>query len=244
MIVWIASYPRSGNTLARLILARAFGCLSASEYLEESAPVGAGGGASGGPAEPTTAIAAERIGLAYLLRHEGPLGDLHSRAAPTADPVFVKTHGPPTDDSRALYIVRDGRAAVMSYFHFLRHYNGASALSVADVVRGAGGFGSWSEHLQAWLPHRRADTLLLRYEDLVGRPQVTIDAIARFIGRPPVAAWSNPFEQLNQLVPNFFRHGSDERNVAELTRADLSVFWEHHGEWMKRLGYGGPECSQ
>ena len=64
--------------------------------------------------------------------------------------------------------------------------------------------------------------------------------MAGFLRRVPVAAWSNPFDSLRQLVPHFFRHGSDEAGISELAAADLPLFWEQHGRWMRRLGYGGP----
>jgi Sulfotransferase domain len=40
---------------------------------------------------------------------------------------LVKTHLPPRDDQRAIYVVRDGRGAVVSYYHFNRTYHPAEA---------------------------------------------------------------------------------------------------------------------
>jgi hypothetical protein len=235
VVIWLASYPRSGNTLARLILAHAFDCKSASEYDERPTQAAVDGRSAA--SDLTTAEAAERIGLPYDVQRDGAWPEFRAAAQAAGDPVVIKTHGPPLDDSRAIYVVRDGRAAIMSHFHFIHRYGGASALSVADVVLGAGGFGSWSDHLSAWSPLDRPGTLLLRYGTFVHHPELAIDALAQFLGRPPLASWKNPFARLQQFLPDFFRAGSDAWNVAEWSASDLSLFWERHGAWMKRLGY-------
>jgi hypothetical protein len=222
MIVWLASYPRSGNLLTRQILARAFGCLSASEYPEGGDELAA------------------QLGVTFRLPYDGSAEDLIAAARASPDRVFIKTHGPPRDDSPAIYILRDGRAAVVSYRHFLGDSEGLHDLSLAQVIRGEVGFGSWSGHLDAWSPLLRPRTLVLRFETLRRQPQDAIAAIERFIARPATAAWVNPFERLQRAVPTFFRHGDDRPNFAELAGPDLGLFWAHHGAWMTRLGYGEP----
>jgi hypothetical protein len=131
MIVWLASYPRSGNLLTRQILARAFGCLSASEYPEGGDELAA------------------QLGVTFRLPYDGSAEDLIAAARASPDRVFIKTHGPPRDDSPAIHILRDGRAAVVSYRHFLGDSEGLHDLSLAQVIRGEVGFGSWSGHLDA-----------------------------------------------------------------------------------------------
>lgn len=222
MIVWLASYPRSGNLLTRLILARAFGRLSASEYPESGDELAA------------------RLGITYRQPHEGSAEDLFAAARDSPDLVFIKTHGPPRDDCPAIYILRDGRAAVVSYLHFLRDSDGLRDVSLAQVIRGEVGFGSWSTHLDAWSPFARRRTLVLRFEVLSRQPQDAIATIERFLARSAAAPWVNPFERMQRVAPAFFRHGDDRPNFAELAGPDLDLFWAHHGAWMTRLGYGVP----
>jgi hypothetical protein len=222
MIVWLASYPRSGNLLTRLILAQAFGRRSASEYPEKGDGMAA------------------QLGLSYGKRYEGAAEDFFATARASPDLVFIKTHGPPRDDSPAIYILRDGRAAIVSYFHFLQDSDGLKDLSLAQVIRGEVGFGSWSGHLDAWLPFERRRTLVLRFEALIHRPQDAIAAIERFLARGASSPWINPFERIQRAAPAFFRHGDDRPNFAEIVGPDLDLFWAHHGAWMRQLGYGEP----
>ena len=49
---------------------------------------------------------------------------------------FVKTHGKPHDnDEKAIYLVRDGRAALVSYFHYNRDIL-KTDISLPQIVKG------------------------------------------------------------------------------------------------------------
>src|SRR3546814_7459149 len=68
---------------------------------------------------------------------------------------------PPTDDAPAIYVVRDGRSSIVSYWHYLQTF-GNYQVDLKDVVLGNVPFGSWSEHVERWSPDRRRATLLLQ----------------------------------------------------------------------------------
>jgi hypothetical protein len=89
MKLWIASYPRSGNTLVRLILNQAFGVKSTSIYPDET------------DAMRSRPWLMDRLGFS---EEEMP-----------GEWLAVKTHNPPIDDMPAIYVVRDGRAAIVSF---------------------------------------------------------------------------------------------------------------------------------
>jgi glycosyltransferase involved in cell wall biosynthesis len=154
---------------------------------------------------------------------------------------LVKTHDPPEDAGRAIYVVRDGRAACRSFFHYLKGYPRLDdTFGLGDVVCGFTPFGSWGDHLDAWQPADRPATLLLKYEDLVGDPEPQIRKIADFTGLVPLNGWQNNFDRLHALNPNFFRAGAGNDPATALSDEARNLFWLQHRDWMRRLGY--PDC--
>ena len=79
---------------------------------------------------------------------------------------------------KAIYIVRDGRSTVVSYFHFLKEFEPEWKYSIDDIIMGDCDFGSWTNHFKAWAPRKRSITLHVRYEDMVCNPSSVIKTIA------------------------------------------------------------------
>lgn len=208
--IWLASYPRSGNTLLRTILWHCFALPSASAYpndLERS------------PAVEATVGHIER--------------DAQGRAVfPEGSPPLFKTHEPPQDWQPAIYAVRDGRAACVSLWEFYRRDG-----TLEDCIAGKHRFGSWSGHLTAWQPWSRPRTLLLTYEAMTGDLPSALDALSRFLGRPPVATRVPARDEVARIDGSYVRKESDWRSV--LTGDALAVFERVNGEMMARLGYRG-----
>jgi hypothetical protein len=221
MIIWLASYPRSGNTLLRQIFRQVFDHPS---YSDSNDPRDLG-------------IHAAGAALVGHLNYTASWSDFYAAARKDSALTLVKTHHPPRDSERTIYIVRDGRAALVSYFHLLRDVRGRKEIRLDAVIRGETPLGSWSKNLDSWQPQSRPDTLLLRFEDLRHRTEECIRSIAVFTGLAPTSPWENPLVQLREAMPGFVRHGSNRSNIAELEGADERLFWELHGGWMKTLGY-------
>ena len=97
-IIWIASYPRSGNTFLRTILWYSFGLRSASIY-----PNDLGGNRA----------LEEYVGH---IEH-GPKMQMQLQENGAQ---LVKTHECATDNNPAIYVVRDGRAACVSFWKFYK----------------------------------------------------------------------------------------------------------------------------
>ena len=94
MIVWLASYPRSGNTFLRVVLHNVYGVSTYSVY-EDNDPV------------------AQRVGPALVGYRPKPAE--RTRMIDGADVYFVKTHKRrKADGFPAIYLVRDGRDAIVS----------------------------------------------------------------------------------------------------------------------------------
>lgn len=217
--VWIASYPRSGNTFLRIVLQNIFHLPTYSVYYVEGQNF----------SDPS----AEALEEAPVLPRNWR--ELIS-SEPGATLTLIKTHDPPPDDSPAIYLVRDGRAAIDSYFHYQRKF-AFDKPSLTEVIAGACQFGAWSAHLRAWAPLSRPNTLFLRYEDLVNRPMALIPSLSEFLQVQPAEGQLPTFEELKQRYPAFFRRGQNEDFLKAWTPGQAALFNSLHESVMKELGY-------
>lgn len=207
-IIWLASYPRSGNTFLRTVLWQCFGLHSASVYTDDLG------------------------GNAALEAYTGHLerdakGSIHF---PAGNPPLLKTHEYPSDEAPAIYMVRDGRPACASLQAF---YGGE--LSLADVIEGRHRFGRWADHIRAWNPWLRPDTLLLRYEDLLADLPTTLDKLSAFLGRDPVATTIPDRDTIAAADGQWVKGASHWQDV--LHGELLERFNETHRELLQQLGY-------
>jgi hypothetical protein len=217
--VWIASYPRSGNTFLRIILQNAFRLPSFSMYY-----------VAGDQHRDPSAEALEEAPLLPKTWRERLTSDA---AAPV---VPIKTHGPPTDDSLAIFISRDGRAALDSYYHYHKRF-AFEQPTLTEIIAGACQFGSWSDHYWSWHPKTRPNTLFLKYEELVGRPEEVISRIAQFLKLAPASTHLPGFDQLQRRSPEFFRRGQNKDYLNQWTGLEMALFNHLHAAAMKDLDF-------
>jgi hypothetical protein len=188
-IVWIASYPRSGNTWMRFLLANLlYGRVESSVRLQELVPDihrGVSGGQIHGNRKtlikthwrflPDLPLREDTIGVIHIFRH--PLDVLVSNLN------YVMLRG----NLPARLTNEEARQA------FERRW-------IDDYIAAGGyarwremGFGSWEENVRSWtedaLPYPR---LVLRYEDMRADIAGTVAKVIRFLGieadGPTVAA--------------------------------------------------------
>jgi hypothetical protein len=220
MIVWLASYPRSGNTLLRLLLRNGLGLETYSLHNE-------GDDKDFGQDE----------GLSKLVGHisgkDGQAVIEEARSSPELH--IIKTHEKPLTDDPAIYIVRDGRSAVVSFFHYI-HDRGNKSVSMESIIDGLSFSGSWSSHFEAWNPTTRPNTLFLRFETVADDPNGTIQQLSEFLQKPKIGDFDQSFEELNALSPQFFRSGNDQKNIGEI-KPFLGRFAARHGQLMREMGY-------
>ena len=95
-MIWLASFPRSGNTFFRIALEKLYGLQSLSLYEDDPASL--------------SRRASSRVQSGLPALHASK--DLH----------FIKTHELPDDGSPAILLVRDGRDAMVSFTHFIQDY--------------------------------------------------------------------------------------------------------------------------
>ena len=224
MIVWLASYPRSGNTFVRMLLREYFGLETYSVYNDEL-DIG------------DSQVLSNTVGHRS---YEGGWDAFYKTASSSEEITPIKTHDAPTDDAKAIFIVRDPAAVMVSLFYYLQNF-GRFEFSMEDVILGATAFGPWSRHLAAWSPSQRPNTLFLKYEEITAAPEVAVDQIATFLGLEKSDGALPAFSELQKAHPKFFRTGSDARNKSELSDGQRALLQFMCGSEMSSLGYdAGP----
>jgi len=198
-ILWLASYPKSGNTWVRIFLENLFR----------------------NPARPVSIndLGVAGFGDAHIPLYERIAGRpivelddaaLHALRAPIQhhlanrpETSIVKTHNMLGDyegrplihlehTAGAIYVVRNVFDVTLS---FARHYD----LSIADAVEAISSpamrtpttkaavfqiLGRWSDHYRSWTGVPGFAPLVLRYEDMKAKPIKAFDRVARFLKIP------------------------------------------------------------
>jgi hypothetical protein len=206
-IVWLASYPKSGNTWFRIFLAN---------YLENrDRPVSIN--ALGGAAGLTRSIASGRQLFSEMLAIDA--GDFShdeydcmrpeayralARRAPETP--YLKVHDayvttaegepliPPEATACAIYFVRNPLDVVVS---FANHSRQSIDRTIAEMANPSYAFCSsvrglpiqlrqrlltWSGHVESWLDRAPFPVHVLRYEDMLARPVDAFGRVVRALG--------------------------------------------------------------
>lgn len=230
MIVWVASFPRSGNTFLRIILNRLYGVRTSAIYDVDGVAV--------------------RLGADLIGFQERPASVEAMREAHGVH--FVKTHRPRDDQvseiDKAICLVRDGRDALVSWARLAsekgdrRYEEELRALVTQPADRGAG---QWGRNVLSWLQPQVPHRVVLRYEELVCEPR---DAAGRVMTvllpelRPAGHAAIPLFAGLQQVDARFFRRGFTGTYRDELPDQLHRIFWSQpqNAAAIKLLGWQPP----
>jgi hypothetical protein len=148
----------------------------------------------------------------------------------------------------AIYLVRDGRDALVSYAHFILHQQQGIPVGsdreafrriLRELITSNSYFGGWSANVIAW-KQRMAPTVMIRYEDLVINPVPILQEALTVVGRGPLTRHDESlpsFEALHEAFPWFFRKGKVGAWRVEMPEALHQLFWEHHQEAMLAFHY-------
>ena len=197
-IIWIASFPKSGNTWMRAFLAN---------YIlkqKEPYPINELGSFSLSDTRPrffqeASGRPVEQLSQSDTLKLRWRCQDLI--AGFKNHDHFVKTHsryGTFKEHSLinhsvskgAIYLVRNPLDLVISYAAHL----GVSIDEAIDAMDGTPNFtveadsnvvtvmGSWSDHADSWLTNKNIPRILIRYEDLVKDPTKEFNKVLRTLG--------------------------------------------------------------
>ncbi|GAA1672133.1 hypothetical protein GCM10009733_081650 [Nonomuraea maheshkhaliensis] len=221
VIIWVASFPRSGNTFPRIVLKHLYGVRTSTVYDVDGV--------------------AERLGseLIGFEERSSSIGEMRASERPH----FVKTHRQRAgEEDPAICLVRDGRDSITSWARL----NGApdfeaEARRIIDR-REAVGTGSWGRNVLSRLrppaPHR----VPLRHEDLIREPRRAVEqAVAALVPslRPLPDARIPTFAELRQVDGGFFRRGHTGTHADELPDELHRLFWSRPDNVaaMELLGY-------
>ncbi len=248
-IVWLASYPKSGNTWLRAFLLNLMTDAKEPVDINKMAALTQGDSQAKWYAEvdprPPTQLSAEDLAR---LRPK-----VHARIAESsADSVFVKTHNALVEVAGAamisqsatagvIYVVRNPLDVALSYADHL-------GVAVDDILTlmAERGFetpgsashvpehhGDWSSHVKSWthVPHPALH--VVRYEDMAARPAATFDAIAGFLGlHPPreMLLRAVRFSSFKVLRAQEKKNGFVERTAVQKSffRAGKPGTWRQH----------------
>jgi hypothetical protein len=201
-LLWLASYPRSGNTFTRILLANYFAAeLDGYDInqLHDLIPPDTSGPLWTAFAEqhpiPTEPAGMWKARTRFIE---------HYRATKKRSPLAaLKTHTAKVEalgaqafslrrNDRIIYIVRHPLDVALSYAHF----NGLDVDSVIHAMCEPGFFvpregagivevqGSWVQHVSSWLNTLDSPVLLIRYEALCTRTEEILESILTFLGAP------------------------------------------------------------
>ena len=242
-VVYLASWPRSGNTLLRAILWQCFGLESCSENSEASMYER---NASWHRLTGAIPFPRRMKELQQIIDEQGvALFKTHETSETLGNTPEDRTID---DDTRVIYLIRDGREACVSYWHYYREILEDQSMTLERIIRGDCLFGSWSEHVQAWIPVLRARAcnpdvknllgLLLNYETLLTKKGSTLQLLRLFLNVSTRTNMALPdWQDFHQSDPQFFRSGTNETWKTEMTGDDLALFDELHGDMMREYGY-------
>jgi len=197
-IVWLASYPKSGNTWLRAFIANLIADRPVPVPLAELPKYGA---LEADPELYSRVAGRPSIELDFdqLCALRPAVHAAIAEAAPRT--VFVKTHSmagvlegvplhTPQVTAGAVYVVRNPLDAAISMAHhfaigtdeaidYLGNERSATENSDLFVTEF---LGSWSQHVKSWADLESPRILVVRYEDLLEKPAKTFSKLARLIG--------------------------------------------------------------
>lgn len=249
-LIWLASYPKSGNTWMRSFLHNLL--------IDSDEPANID--------ELTRFCISEAASAHYQRRISKPWDKVTSedvmgvRAAVHADftfaspdSVFVKTHnylgewfGRPLINMNvtagAIYLVRNPLDVVLSASD---HFGTGLDESIAMMANQAAGaamtrrnvaelYTSWSNHVKSWTAHPSPQLLVMRYEDMLESPEIAFRNVARFLGLDP------PADRLARAIENSsfktLKAVEEERGFAERSPHAKSFFRKgQSGQWRDEL---------
>jgi hypothetical protein len=258
-IIWIASYPRSGNTWTRAFLNSLFRVMHdpASEEVDINRIE------EGSLVENAAALYPRFLGKPVSMATPAEIAAARPRVQAAlvesaGRPIYLKTHnangldhGSPLINMGvslgAIYLVRNPLDVAISYAHL----SNAPIDRIIDRMATSGWgiessrekglekvrvvMGSWSENVGSWTARPHPAVLVVRYEDMVGKPNATFARMAQHLRVKPST------EQLRRAIAmaDFNRLRAQEEAAGFNEKPDKSVspfFREGRvGQWREVL---------
>lgn len=248
-VVWLASYPKSGNTWLRCLLEayRRGGILDINDIRIS---------ASDGNASMIQGVSPVPLaGLGFrgeMLIRPCALLNLFARLS---RPTWVKTHFaniqpdglpqciPAELTERAVYVVRDPRSVVTSFARFYKFPIGTAcdAMSSKDFTIGGNEvfartlLSTWSNHVASWVGEKVFPVHLVRYEDMLEDPARELTEVLEFMGIEPDAVMVK--KAADAAAIRNVQKAETEKGFIENSGKNPSRFFDSGGvRWRQELG--------
>jgi len=266
-IIWLASYPKSGNTWVRAFLLNYIKDSGTPENINDLADISV--------PEPLVTffqpLTSEKVQNLTGPKIQALRPRAHAALAARGKAVFVKTHNAnlgfhdiplctQEHTGGAIYIVRDPRDVALSYAAYtgwslddiIALMANPQAAIAPDEKQVFEFLADWSTHVTSWVaaPSR----VLVRYEDLLKVPETYFARILRYIGtEPDPARLARAIQHTNFATLSaqeqksgfaahrsnnpFFRTGQAGQWQTALKPAQQAQIIASHGKVMEKLGY-------
>jgi Sulfotransferase domain len=234
--VFLCTYPKSGTTwlgflIAQLLRAEGEEALNLKSF-EEYVP---------------------DVNLRYTKR--GSLSDFGS----LGDPRFFRCHAAYDENlPRVIYVLRDPRDVMLSYWHFEKLMKKDFTLPLGEYLERNDHWPcEWDDHVASWLcPRRHPNLLVVKYEEMHEDTTRVLREVLEFSGleysdeRIARAVEDSRFEKMREAEEKFGVQGKagdeNERFVRkgkrgswrdEMNAEDVRILEEKYGETMRQVGY-------
>ncbi|HEX3499159.1 MAG TPA: sulfotransferase domain-containing protein [Stellaceae bacterium] len=249
-IIWLASYPKSGNTWVRSFLHNFLTAPDRSYDINRLTDLTAGESMTDlyRAVDPTLDehYTDDRIRELRPLVHRAI-----SRRSP--DTVLVKTHNAlaEVDDAPlisldvtagAIYVVRNPLDVAISFSHhnrttidnIIEFMNTKSAATKSNAANVYEFYDSWSGHVASWTATPSPTLHVMRYEDMLANPQKSFAAVVKFLG---IEAPRQRIEKAVRLSSfQVLKEQERRQGFRERPRAMEAFFREGKaGQWKKVL---------
>lgn len=232
-IIWLASYPKSGNTWMRIFL---------TNYLKDGDSPADINRLDGGPIASAREVFDELVGVEASDLTYDELESLRPQvylrfASELQENEFLKVHDaytlnaageplfPPGASCGAIYILRNPLAVAPSLANHINDSVDKAIEILTNQTRKKKrlvGLGSqlpqrwlgWSEHVDSWAQAPGQRVLLVRYEDMKREPFATFRAVIRFAGlddNEPRIRKAIEFSSFETVKQQEQEHGFQER---------------------------------
>ncbi|MCB0644707.1 MAG: sulfotransferase domain-containing protein [Phaeodactylibacter sp.] len=170
---------------------------------------------------------------------------------------FKSHHFPQPAYKKVVYLVRDGRDALVSYYAMNKN-RGIDANLEEMITKGKHTFpGKWGDHARQWLQNPyEAEMIVIKYEDLLIAPLESLKKFCDFAGLDRSEATLQqaiqgnafdrmkvkekqlgPYNQLMNAKGNFLRKGKTGSYLEEMP-PDLQRYFEQEaGDMLQHFGY-------
>ncbi len=191
---------------------------------------------------------------------DDPLTLWHYRKRPAPRIFFTHTpYDPRLTHGKIIYMVRDARDVLVSYYHYHRLSKAGFNLTMRAFLLLDDYYPCrWDEHVRGWILDRDTrNTVVVHYRELKADAAGTLARVLKFIGAPFTfadidrAVEMSKFQRMREVEekksparveggdPNefFVRKGKVEGWREELGEEEVRIIESRYGETMRQVGY-------